>query len=63
MLEIGSKVRIKDNAYGSSIDLEAIKAHGKIGTVVYLGKDGEVEVQTEDDEFELLAADEVEEVV
>jgi hypothetical protein len=62
MLGIGTKVRIKSNAYGGSTDPEAIKAHGKVGRVVYLGKDGEVEVQTEDDEFELLTIDEVEEI-
>ena len=62
MLEIGSKVRIKENAYGNSTDPEAIKAHGKVGEVVYVGEDGEVEVQTEDDEFELLTIDEVEEI-
>ncbi len=61
MLEIGSKVRIRDNAYGSSTDPEAIKVHGKIGIVTYIGKDGEIEVQTENDEFEQLTVDEVEE--
>lgn len=62
MLKIGSKVRIKDNAYGSSTSPTAIETHGKLGKVVYMGLDGEVEVQTEDDEFELLTIDEVEEI-
>ncbi len=62
MLEIGSKVRIKDNAYGGSTDPEVIKTHGKVGKVVYIGKDGRIEVQTEDDEFEALIVDEVEEI-
>ncbi len=60
MLQIGSKVRIKNNAYGN--DPEAIKIHGKIAEIVYIGKDGEIEVQTEDDDFELLTVDEVEEL-
>ncbi len=62
MLEIGSKVRIRDNAYGSSTDPGAVKTHGKVGKVVYIGTNGEIEVQTEDDEFEALIVDEVEEI-
>ncbi len=62
MLEIGSKVRIRDNAYGGSTDPEAIKVHGTIGTITYIGKNKEIEVLTEDDEFEVLTVDEVEEL-
>ena len=61
MIEIGSEVRIKDNAYEGSLEPDNILARGKIGTVIYIRND-EIEVLTEDDEFQLLTIDEVEEI-
>lgn len=62
MLQIGSKVRVKENAYeGSSVPNDLL-ARGEVGVIVYLGQDGDIEVQTEDDEFLLLTVDEIEEI-
>ena len=63
MLEIGSKVRIKDNAYGGSRRPDAIRIHGKLGEVLYIHEDGEtMKVKMDDGELEYLTVDEVEEI-
>lgn len=62
MLQIGSKVRVKENAYEGSGVPNDLLARGEVGVIVYLGQDGDIEVQTEDDEFLLLTVNEIEEI-
>lgn len=60
-IQIGDKVKVLDNAFGDSTHPHDIAARGLIGRVIgILGDNGEIEVQTEDDDFLLLAVDEVE---
>lgn len=61
-IQIGSRIRIKDNAYEGSDDPADFEARGKTGTVVYSFGDGAWEVQGDDDEFYPLTEDEIEEV-
>ena len=60
-LKIGSKVLVKDNAFGDSMDREDVEARGKTGEIVWMELDGRIEVQTDDD-FLPLTVDEVEEL-
>lgn len=62
MLKLGSKVRVKENAYEGSDVPNDFLARGEMGVIVYLGQDGDIEVQTEDNELLLLTTDEVEEI-
>ncbi len=62
MIEVGSKVKIKDNAFEGSLEPDDILARGKVGRIAYWGRDNEIEVYTEDGEYYLLIVDEVEEV-
>ena len=59
---IGSKVLVKDNAFGDSDHPDDIAARGKVGIVIWMEADGRIEVQPEDDDFLLLTVDEVEEL-
>lgn len=61
-IEIGSRVRIKDNAYEGSDDPNDFLARGKTGTVAFSFGDGAWEVQGDDDEFYPLTEDEIEEI-
>lgn len=61
--QIGSRVLVKDNAFGNSTNPEDIAARGKFGKkVVWILDDERIEVQTDDDDFLPLTVDEVEEV-
>ena len=63
MIEIGSEVRIKDNAFEGSLEPDDILARGRVGQVVYIGQNGEIEVITDDiREYYLLTTDEIEEL-
>lgn len=62
MLNVGSRVRIKENAYEGSTEPADLEARGKVGVVVFSLADGTWEVQTDDGEFELLTTDELEEI-
>ena len=61
-IRIGTRIKIKDNAYEGSDDPSDFLARGKLGVVVWSFGDGTWEIQTDDDEFELLADDEIEEL-
>ena len=63
MIEVGSKVRIKDNAFEGSLEPDDILARGRVGQVVYIGQNGELEMITDDiSEYYLLTIDAVEEI-
>lgn len=62
MLQIGSKVRIKENAYEGSNDPDDFLARGKVGEIVFSSAHDEWEVLTEDGEYYPLTTDEVEEL-
>lgn len=70
MLQVGSKVRVKENAYKDSTDLRDQQARGKVGTIIASleaewGEDWKdcwaVELDDIQREFHL-ATDEVEEI-
>lgn len=61
-LQLGSRVRIKENAYEGSDEPKDFLVRGKAGVIVWsLGGD-RWEVETEDGEFELLTTEEFEEI-
>ena len=63
MIKVGMKVKIKDNAFEGSLEPDDILARGKVGQVVYIGRNGEIEVVTDDDrDYYLLTVDEIEEI-
>lgn len=62
MLNVGSRVRIKENAYEGSTEPKDFLVRGKAGVIVWsLGGD-QWEVQTDDGEYELLTTEELEEI-
>jgi hypothetical protein len=62
MLKVGSKVRVKQNAYEGSDDPDDFLARGKVGEIVFSFGNGTWEVVTEDGEYYPLSTDEVEEL-
>jgi hypothetical protein len=60
MIQIDDRVKILDSVYEGSTDPTDFEARGKIGRVVYVGTNGDIEVMTDDDnEFYPLTVDEV----
>lgn len=62
MLQVGSKIRIKENAYEGSDDPIDFLARGKVGEIVYSHGEDAWEVQTEDGEYYSLITGEIEEI-
>lgn len=62
MLQVGSKVRVKQNAFEGSDDPSDFLARGKVGEIIFSVGYDEWEVLADDGDYFLLTTDELEEL-